>query len=84
MSAATGRPVRVERVGDGAMRKLLRVSGMTDGLVEAVVGMSTGLRDGFVPEQPRTPYTTTPTILAARAYDLLRPPAVTASGTGAA
>ncbi|MGJ5749449.1 uncharacterized protein YbjT (DUF2867 family) [Streptomyces puniciscabiei] len=73
VSAAIGRPLRVERISDDAMRNLLRASGMTDGLVEAVIGMSTGLRDGFVPEQPRTPYTTTPTTLAAWAYDVLRP-----------
>ncbi|MEV6837273.1 NAD(P)H-binding protein [Streptomyces sp. NPDC051133] len=73
VSAATGRPLRVERVDDDAMRNQLRASGMTDGLVEAVIGMSTGLRDGFVPEQPRTPHTTTPTTLAAWAYDVLRP-----------
>lgn len=35
--------------------------------------MSTGLRGGFVPEQPRTVHTTTPTTLAAWAYDELRP-----------
>ncbi|MGW0206476.1 NmrA family NAD(P)-binding protein [Streptomyces sp. NPDC003233] len=73
VSAAIGRPLRAERVSDDAMRNLLRTSGMTDGLVEAVMGMSTGLRDGFVPEQPRTPRTTTPTTLAAWAYDVLRP-----------
>ncbi|MGW5464233.1 NmrA family NAD(P)-binding protein [Streptomyces sp. NPDC003996] len=73
VSAATGRPLRVERISDDAMRNLLRSAGMTDGLVEAVVGMSTGLREGFVPEQPRTLYTTTPTTLAAWAYDVLRP-----------
>ncbi|MFI1602636.1 NAD(P)H-binding protein [Streptomyces griseofuscus] len=73
VSAAVGRPLRVERVGDDAMRHLLRASGMADGLVEAVIGMSTGLRDGFVPEQPRTVRTTTPTTLASWAYDVLRP-----------
>ncbi|MEU6777441.1 NAD(P)H-binding protein [Streptomyces sp. NPDC046759] len=73
VSAAIGRPLRAERVSDDAMRSLLRTSGMADGLVEAVVGMSTGLRDGFVPEQSRTLYTTTPTTLAAWAYDVLRP-----------
>ncbi|MER6572333.1 NAD(P)H-binding protein [Streptomyces sp. NPDC001093] len=73
VSAAIGRPLRAERVSDDAMRNLLRTSGMADGLVEAVVGMSTGLRNGFVPEQPRTLHTTTPTTLAAWAYDVLRP-----------
>ncbi|MGW1916134.1 NAD(P)H-binding protein [Streptomyces sp. NPDC002076] len=73
VSAAIGRPLRAECVSDDAMRNLLRASGMTDGLVEAVIGMSTGLRHGFVPEQPRTPHTTTPTTLAAWAYEVLRP-----------
>ena len=45
---------------------------MTDGLVEAVIGMSTGLRDDFTPEQPRTIHTTTPTTLASWAYEHLR------------
>ncbi|MFF5405211.1 NAD(P)H-binding protein [Streptomyces misionensis] len=73
VSAAIGRPLRVERVEDDAMRELLRASGMTDGLVEAVIGMSTGLRDGFVPQQPRTVRSTTPTTLASWAHDVLRP-----------
>ena len=42
------------------MRDLLRQAGMTESLVEAVVGMSTGLRNGFTPEQPRTFASTTP------------------------
>jgi hypothetical protein len=73
VSAAISRPLRVERVDDDAMRQLLRASGMTAGLTEAVIGMSAGLRDGFVPEQPRTVRSTTPTTLAAWAYDVLRP-----------
>jgi uncharacterized protein YbjT (DUF2867 family) len=73
VTATTGHPLKVERIPDGAMRDILRDSGMTDGLVEAVIGMSTGLREGFVPEQPRTPQTTTPTTLACWAYDVLRP-----------
>ncbi|KOG91096.1 NmrA family transcriptional regulator [Streptomyces varsoviensis] len=72
LTAAPGRPVRAERISDDAMRGLLRQAGMTDGLVEAVLGMSTGLREDFVPEQPRTVRTTTPTTLAAWAYDTLR------------
>ena len=73
VTAATGRPLRVERIDDDEMRHLLSASGMTDGLVDAVLGMSTGLRDGFVPEQPRTIITTTPTTLGAWAYAHLRP-----------
>ncbi len=70
---ATGRPLHVERIADDVMRENLRAGGMDDTLVEAVMGMSTGLRDGFVPEQPRSVRTTTPTTLAAWAYDELRP-----------
>ncbi|MGW5329127.1 NAD(P)H-binding protein [Streptomyces sp. NPDC004014] len=73
VSVATGRPLRAERIGDDEMRDLLRASGRPDGVVEAVMGMSTGLRDGFVPEQPRTLRSTTPTTLGSWAYDVLRP-----------
>lgn len=73
VSAATGLRFDAERISDDAMRDLLRAAGMTDGLVEAVLGMSTGLRDGFVPEQPRTVRTTTPTTLGSWAYEHLRP-----------
>lgn len=70
---ATGRPVHVERIEDNQMRDLLRGAGMTVALADAVIGMSTGLRDGFVPEQPRSLLSTTPTSLGAWAYDVLRP-----------
>ena len=73
VAAAIGRPLRVERIDDEEMRHLLSASGMTDGLVDAVLGMSTGLRDGFVPEQLRTLTTTTPTTLDAWAYANLKP-----------
>ncbi|WP_413099624.1 NAD(P)H-binding protein [Streptomyces sp. Inha503] len=72
LTAATGRRIGVERITDDAMRARLRRAGMAEGLVEAVLGMSTGLREDFVPEQPRTLRTTTPTTLAAWAYDHLR------------
>ncbi|PZS33388.1 MAG: NmrA family transcriptional regulator [Pseudonocardiales bacterium] len=73
ISAATGYPLHVERIPDDAMREILRRSGMSDGLVDAVVGMSAGLRDNFAPEQPRTVQSTTSTTLASWAYDVLRP-----------
>ncbi|MFI2188771.1 NmrA family NAD(P)-binding protein [Streptomyces sioyaensis] len=79
LSAATGRQINVERIPDSAMRTQLHQAGMTDGLVEAVLGMSTGLRENFVPEQRRTIQTTTPTTLAAWAYDHLRHQIVDAS-----
>lgn len=55
------------------MRAMLRNAGLGDQVVEAVLGMSTGLRDGFAPEQPRSLRTTTPTTLAAWAHAELRP-----------
>jgi uncharacterized protein YbjT (DUF2867 family) len=73
LTDALGRRVTVERIPDAEMRDQLRAAGMTDGLVEAILGMSTGLRDGFTPEQPRTVQTTTPTTLGAWAYENLRP-----------
>lgn len=79
LTAATGRQISVERITDNAMRTQLHQAGMTDGLVEAVLGMSTGLRENFVPEQRRTVQTTTPTTLAAWAYDHLRHQIVNAS-----
>ncbi|CDR14376.1 NAD(P)H-binding protein [Streptomyces iranensis] len=72
LTAATGRRIGVERITDDAMRARLRRAGMAESLVEAVLGMSTGLREDFVPEQPRTLRTTTPTPLAAWAHDQLR------------
>ena len=55
------RDVVVERIADDEMRQGLLDAGMPDAMADAVLGMSTGLRDGFVPEQKRTVVTTTPT-----------------------
>ena len=67
------RPLRVEQVPDDRMRSDLADAGMGPELIEAVMGMSTGLRDGFTPEQPRDTVTTTSTTLGAWTYDVLRP-----------
>ncbi|MDQ0727260.1 NAD(P)H-binding protein [Microbacterium sp. W4I20] len=56
-----GRHVVVERVSDAAMLDGLRAAGMPEAMAHAVLGMSTGMREGFVPEQERTVATTTPT-----------------------
>ncbi|MET9777817.1 NAD(P)H-binding protein [Streptomyces sp. NPDC006367] len=72
LTAATGRKIHVERIPDDTLRTQLRRAGMPDKWVEAMLGMSTGLRENFVPEQRRTVRTTTPTTLAAWAYDHLR------------
>ena len=73
VSATTGHQLDVQRIPDDALRQGLSGAGMNDAQVEAVVGMSTGLRDGYVPEQPRDVTTTTPTTLAAWSYEVLRP-----------
>jgi uncharacterized protein YbjT (DUF2867 family) len=79
LTAATGRQIDVERITDDALRAQLQQVGMSDTLVEALVGMSTGLRENFVPEQHRSIRTTTPTTLAAWAYEYLRHQIVDAS-----
>ncbi|QJY46557.1 NAD(P)H-binding protein [Pseudonocardia broussonetiae] len=71
VAAVTGRPLRAERVTDEEMRGMLRGAGLGGPVVEGILGMSTGMRDGFVPEQPRDATTTTPTTLAAWAQDHL-------------
>lgn len=73
VSAATGQPLSVVRVPDESMRRSLRAAGMGEGLIEAVLGMSTGTREGFRPEQARDVTTTTPTTLGGWAWEFLRP-----------
>ena len=55
------------------MREGLTQAGMNEQQIAALMGMSTGLRDGFTPEQPRDATTTTPTTLTAWAADHIRP-----------
>jgi uncharacterized protein YbjT (DUF2867 family) len=59
-----GREVVVERIADDDMRQGLLSAGMPPAMADAVLGMSTGLRDDFTPEQERSVATTTPTALA--------------------
>ncbi|MCK7621813.1 NAD(P)H-binding protein [Streptomyces sp. RS10V-4] len=73
LSAVLGRRITAERIADEAMYAQLTASGMPPRLADAVLGMSTGLREGFTPEQPRTATTTTPTTLVSWAYETLRP-----------
>jgi uncharacterized protein YbjT (DUF2867 family) len=73
VATATGRDIRLEVVTDDQLRDALRRAGMADPAVEAIVGMTAGLRDDFTPEPPRSVLTTTPTPLAAWAYANLRP-----------
>ena len=73
LTAVLGRPVRAERVTDDAVRTGLASVGLADAQVEAIVGMAAGLRDGFVPEQPRSALTTTPSTLAGWVDARLKP-----------
>jgi uncharacterized protein YbjT (DUF2867 family) len=70
----TGRPLRAEQIPDDEMREALRAAGLGDAQVEGILGMSTGLREDFVPEQPRSVLTTTPTTLASWAQEHLATP----------
>lgn len=65
LTQALGRDVTVERVADEEMRQQYVDAGMPEAMADAVLGMSTGLRDDFTPEQERSVVTTTPTTLRA-------------------
>ncbi|GEA89111.1 NAD(P)H-binding protein [Cellulomonas cellasea] len=73
LTDATGHTVVATRVTDEQVAGELRGFGLTDAQVDAVVGMSRGLRGDFVPEDRRSALTTTPTTLAAWAHEHLRP-----------
>ncbi|MDQ0736587.1 NAD(P)H-binding protein [Arthrobacter agilis] len=57
------RDVRVERIPVEQMRTQYIQVGMPPTMADAVLGMSTVVRDGFVPEQARSIVTTTPSTL---------------------
>ena len=67
-----GRPFAAERIPDDDMRAALRGAGLGARQVEAMVGMSIGIRERTTPPDPRTALTTTPTPLRAWAYERLR------------
>ncbi|WP_261167085.1 NAD(P)H-binding protein [Microbacterium sp. Marseille-Q6965] len=73
LTAALDREVTVERLSDDQLHAQYLAAGLPPATAEAVLGMSTGLRDDFVPEQARTAVTTTATRLATWARDELRP-----------
>lgn len=73
LTEETGRTVSAVRVSDAEMRRRNIDAGMPAAMADAVLGMSTGLRDGFVPEQRRSPATTTPTRLRGWIRDELVP-----------
>ncbi|WP_416903446.1 NAD(P)H-binding protein [Micromonospora echinospora] len=73
LTAELGREVRVDRIPDEEMYHRYLSVGMPPAMADAVLGMSTGLRDGFVPEQQRSVVTTTPTTLRAWIREELLP-----------
>jgi uncharacterized protein YbjT (DUF2867 family) len=72
VGSALGRKIAVQVITDDALRGALTGAGLTPGVVEGIVGMTAGLREGFTPEQPRSFLSTTPTTLAAWAAENLR------------
>ncbi|MCY1059605.1 NAD(P)H-binding protein [Nannocystis sp. SCPEA4] len=73
LSEALGRRIEAVQISDDEVRSALAQTGMTEAQVEAIVGMTAGLREDFVPENPRTFATTTPTTLGSWAWEHLRP-----------
>ena len=73
LTAATGRAIRLRQRTDDEVRRELRAAGLSRRAAEGMVDMSAGLREGFRPEQPRTPLSTTPSTLGGWAYAVLRP-----------
>lgn len=73
LTAATGVLIEAQQITDDEQRAGLREGGMSEVAVEGVLGMSLGLREGFIPEQPRSALTTTPGGLSGWAITYLRP-----------
>ncbi|WP_129658613.1 NAD(P)H-binding protein [Rothia halotolerans] len=73
LSEVLGRPVEARRTTDDAVRAGLEAAGLPAPAVEAIVMMTAGIRDDYVPEDPRTYATTTPTTLVSWAAEHLRP-----------
>lgn len=72
VGAAVGRPLAAEQISETEYAGMLRGAGLTEARIEGILGMSRGQLD-FTPEDPRSLMTSTPTSLAAWAYDVLRP-----------
>lgn len=63
LASGRGTPLKAEQIADDEMRRIYLSAGFSSSAAEALLGMSTGLRDGFTPEQARTVVSTTPTTL---------------------
>lgn len=73
LGAALDRPVHASTISEEDLRAALTAAGLAAEQVDGIAGMSAGLGDGFVAEDPRDVVTTTPTPLAAWAHAHLRP-----------
>ncbi len=73
LSEVLDRRIELTVSSDEEQRTTLLEAGLSAAAADGIVGMTAGLREGFVPEQERTVLTTTPTTLAAWAYAVLRP-----------
>ena len=73
LTAHVGHPVQAEQITDTEMLQRYLAVGMPPMMADAILGMSTGLRDGFRPEQRRTLATTTPTTLTSWIHEELIP-----------
>ena len=73
VAEATGRPIAYQEVPDGPFHDALLRMGMPKAVADNYLQLYVGLRSGFVPENPRTLATTTPTTLGEWAYANLRP-----------
>lgn len=71
MRTSLGSRVAHEQRGGNIFGALqdIRGAGLGGAQVEGILGMSTGLREDFVPEDPRTILTTTPTTIASWAQE---------------
>jgi uncharacterized protein YbjT (DUF2867 family) len=69
LGEAMERPVSAEQIPDDDMRAMLRAAGLGERQVEAMVGMSIGVRENVGAADPRTVLTTTPTTLRAWAHE---------------
>ena len=73
LAEVLGRPLELAVSTDAEQRAGMLRAGLTEAAADGIVAMTAGLRQGFVPEQERTAFTSTPTTLAAWAYAVLRP-----------
>ncbi|NOJ61328.1 NAD(P)H-binding protein [Arthrobacter sp. 260] len=71
LTAELGQQVVAERITDQELYNQYLGFGLPPAVANAALGMSTGLRDDFTPEQPRTVATTTATSLPSWVHDEL-------------